>query len=78
MKEDILNSYDKVSLEYVGNSNSLHKLGLESKRLEDAASKQILEVLGLDGYEVIYTSGNAESFSTIISNVKGKVWTDNE
>lgn len=78
MKEDILNSYDKVSLEYVGNSNSLHKLGLESKRLEDAASKQILEVLGLDGYEVIYTSGNAEGFSTIISNVKGKVWTDNE
>lgn len=78
MKEDILSSHDKVSLEYIGNSNSLHKLGLESKRLEDAASMQILEVLGLEGYEVIYTSGNAESFSTIISNVKGKIWTDNE
>lgn len=78
MREDVLSSYDKVSLEYIGNSNSLHKLGLDSKRLEDAASKQILEVLGLDGYVVIYTSGNAESFSTIISNVKGKVWTDNE
>ena len=78
MKEDILKSYDKVSLEYIGNSNSLHKLGLDSKKLEEASSKQILEVLNLDEYEVIYTSGNAESFSTIISNVKGKIWTDNE
>lgn len=78
MKEDILKSYDRVSLEYIGNSNSLHKLGLDSKKLEEASSKQILEVLNLDGYEVIYTSGNAESFSTIISNVKGKIWTDNE
>lgn len=78
MKEDILKSYDRVSLEYIGNSNSLHKLGLDSKKLEEASSKQILEVLNLDEYEVIYTSGNAESFSTIISNVKGKVWTDNE
>lgn len=78
MKEDILKSYDRVSLEYIGNSNSLHKLGLNSKKLEEASSKQILEVLGLDGYEVIYTSGNAESFSTIISNIKENVWTDNK
>lgn len=78
MKEDILNSYDKVSLDFVGNSNSLHKLGLNSKKLEDAAGKQILDVLGLKDYEVIYTSGNAESFTTLVSNLKGNVWTDNE
>lgn len=78
MKDSVLDSYEKVSLEYIGNSNSLHKLGLNSKKLEDAAGKQILDVLGLRDYEVIYTSGNAESFSTIFLNTKDKVWTDNE
>lgn len=73
MKEDILKSYNLVSNNYIGNSNSLHKLGLDSKRLEDAAGKQILDVLGLDGYDVIYTSGNAESMSTILFNVFGDI-----
>ena len=74
MKEDILNSYEKVSLDYGYNSNSLHKLGLDARRIEEAASKQILEVLGLEGYDVIYTSGNAESFTYLINNVKGKTF----
>ena len=78
MKEDILNSYEKVSLDYGYNSNSLHKLGLDARRIEEAASKQILEVLGLEGYDVIYTSGNAESFTYLINNVKGNVVTDND
>lgn len=77
MKESIISSYEKVSENYIGNSNSLHKLGFDSKKLEDAASKQILDILGLSGYEVIYTSGNCESFSTILDNVKGSVITDN-
>ena len=77
MKNSVIQSYEKVSTDFVGNSNSLHKLGLDSKRLEDAASKQILDVLGLEGYEVIYTSGNVESFSTILSNVEDFVVTDN-
>lgn len=77
MKNSIIESYEKVSTDFIGNSNSLHKLGLDCKRLEDAASKQILDVLGLEGYEVIYTSGNAENFSTILSNVKDSIVTDN-
>ncbi len=78
MKEEILNSYKNVNIDYPGNSNSLHKLGLDTKKLEDAASKQILKVLGLIDYEVIYTSGNAESFTMVINNVKNKIVTDNE
>ena len=66
--KDVLDSYDRVSLEFIGNSNSLHELGLNSKRIEEAASRQILDVLGLDDYDVIYTSGNSESFSTILFN----------
>ena len=78
MKDNVLKSYEKVSLDYGYNSNSLHKLGLDARRLEEAASKQILEVLNLSNYDVIYTSGNAESFNFLINNVKSNVLTDNE
>ena len=78
MKEDILSSYDKVSKEYGYNSNSLHSLGLDARKVEEAASRQILDTLGLDDYEVIYTSGNAESFTTILNNVKGSIYSDND
>ena len=74
--KDVLDSYDRVSLEFIGNSNSLHELGLNSKRIEEAASRQILDVLGLDDYDVIYTSGNSESFSTILFNCSGNVYSD--
>lgn len=70
MKTKIKESYQKASLEYFGNSNSLHELGLKARKLEEAASNQILEVLNLNGYEVIYTSGNAESYTLIIENLK--------
>lgn len=69
MKEEVLKSYEKSSLEYIGNSNSLHELGLKSKKLEDAAGKQILDVLGVSSKEIIYTSGNSESYTLIIENI---------
>ena len=78
MKEDILNTYDKVSNDYGYNSNSLHKLGLDARKLEEAATNQILKVLGLDNYDVIYTSGNAESFTMILNNIKNSIYTDNK
>lgn len=70
MREKLIDSYEKSNRDYFANSNSLHELGLNSRKLEEAATKQILEVLNLKDYEVIYTSGNAESYSLIISNIK--------
>ncbi len=78
MQEEILNTYEKVSLDYGYNSNSLHKLGFDARKLEEAASKQILECLGLNNYDVIYTSGNAEGFTCLINNIKGNAFSDNE
>lgn len=79
MKE-IINTYKKSSTTFVGNSNSLHKLGLQSKKLENVATNQILDVLKLENKEVIYTSGNQESYSLILNNIKceKKIITDNE
>lgn len=78
MKEDILRTYEKVSNDYGFNSNSLHKLGLDARKIEEAATKQILKVLRLENYDVVYTSGNAESFTMLVNNLKGGIFSDNE
>ena len=77
MKEEIIKTYDKASNNYGYNSNSLHKLGLEARKLEEAATKQILAALQLDNYDVIYTSGNAESYTTLADNIKESILSDN-
>lgn len=80
LKSDVLDTYEKSSLNFIGNSNSLHELGLNSKKLEDAATEQILDTLRLDNKQVIYSSGNSESYSLILSNISDlkKIVTDNK
>ena len=53
MNKEILETFIKVSQEFIGNSNSLHKLGTKSKQLENASTKQILDTLNLKDKEVI-------------------------
>lgn len=65
----VLNTFNKVCLEYPGNSNSLHKLGMEAKELEDYATRRIEDLLGLKNSEIIYTSGASESNNQIIKGV---------
>ena len=57
----VLDSFNKVCLEYPGNANSLHKLGRESYHLMEAATKQVADILGVDKSEVIFTSGASEA-----------------
>lgn len=80
MNEEIRNSYEISSLKYIGNSNSLHSLGVSCKKLENASGKQILEVLKLINKEIIYTSGDSENFSFILSNISDEkaILTDNK
>ena len=61
VEKQVLDSYNKVCLEYPGNANSLHKLGRESFHLAEAATKQIAELLNVNSSEVIFTSGATES-----------------
>lgn len=65
----VLSTFNKVCLEYPGNSNSLHQLGVEAKELEDYATKRIEELLGLKNSEVIYTSGASESNNQVLKGV---------
>ena len=69
----VLNTFNKVCLEYPGNSNSLHKLGMEAKELENYATTHMKELLGLDdSEEIIYTSGASESNNQVIKGVCSK------
>lgn len=61
LNKDVLDSYIKVSKEYIGNPNSLHSLGEKSLDLLNSATKQISNIFNIDEKEVIYTSGATES-----------------
>ena len=41
VNKEVLDSFDKVSLNFLGNPNSLHKLGIEAKKLMYAAVSHI-------------------------------------
>lgn len=68
----VLNTFNKVCLEYPGNSNSLHKLGTEAKELEVYTTRRIEEILNLKNSEVIYTSGASESNNQVLKGVCSK------
>ena len=57
----VLDSFNKVCLKYIGNANSLHKIGRESYHLMQSAVKQVADLLGVHKEEVIFTSGASES-----------------
>lgn len=57
VNEEVLDSFVKACKKYPGNPNSLHKLGVEANHLIDIATKQIEELLDINDYEIIYTSG---------------------
>lgn len=67
--EKVLETYSEVCKNYMGNPNSLHKLGVEAKHLIDAATRQTAEILKIKPTEIIYTSGASEANNTAIKGV---------
>ncbi|HBY90659.1 MAG: cysteine desulfurase family protein [Ruoffia tabacinasalis] len=57
---EILNIYQKVSLNYFGNPSSAHKLGEEAKALMTSARKQIAAILGFESNEIYFASSGTE------------------
>lgn len=72
VNSEVLNTYVEVTKKYIGNPNSLHKLGVEAKNLIDASTKQIANILGVNSNEVIYTSGASEANNLAIKGICGK------
>ena len=72
VNDEVIESYSKACREYIGNPNSLHRLGLESKKVIDAATSQIASILNVKPSEIIYTSGASEANNTAIKGVAFK------
>ena len=70
--ERVLDSYCKVTREFIGNANSIHTLGVKSKELLMQATNQIAEILNCHPKELIFTSGASESNTTAIKGVAFK------
>ena len=75
VNDEVMASYIKVTKEYIGNTHSIHKLGVESKKLYDDATKQIADLFNIMENEIIYTSGATEAnnmaiIGTCIANHK--------
>lgn len=69
VNEEVLNTYVEVTRKYIGNPNSLHKLGVQAKQLIDAATKQVADILKVNSNEIIYTSGASEANNLAIEGI---------
>jgi cysteine desulfurase len=69
VNEEVLNTFNKVCRDYIGNPNSLHRLGKDANKLMNEATKQIASLLKVNETEIIYTSGATESNNLALKGV---------
>jgi cysteine desulfurase len=69
---EVLESFNKVTKEFIASSNALHLYGLKSKSLLDNATKQICELLNIALDELNYTSGSLEANNIAIKGIANK------
>ncbi len=72
---DVLDTYNKITKEFVGNANSLNYLGIKSDELLKESINQIAKNLGCLDEEVTFTSGATEAnnlaiIGTVMANHK--------
>ena len=69
VNKSVLDTFVKVTTDYIGNPNSLHKLGLSAKELIQASTEQIAHLLHVKPSEIIYTSGASEANNLALKGV---------
>ncbi|MBE6144205.1 MAG: cysteine desulfurase [Firmicutes bacterium] len=69
VNKDVLDTFCKVALNFSGNPNSLHSLGVKAKELIDASTRQIAEILNVKTEEIIYTSDSSEANNLAIKGI---------
>jgi len=68
----VLDRFCQVSLEYIGNPNSPHQLGVEANERMREATVKVGELLGAKENEVIFTSGASESNNMAVKGIAGR------
>ncbi len=69
VNDEVLESFNICSKKFIGNPNSLHKLGMASKQIIEDATNQIADILKVKPTEIIYTSGSSESNNLAIKGI---------
>ena len=69
VNREVLESFNKANLDFLGNTNSLHKLGVKANDLVNSATKQIASILNVNVSEIIYTSGSSEANNLAIKGI---------
>jgi len=72
INNEVLEVFNHVSKNFVGNSNSAHSLGKKSKDLIDKSTAKIAEILNVKSEEIIYTSGSTESNNLALKGIAFK------
>ncbi len=72
VNNEVLDTYVKTCQDFIGNPNSIHRLGVESNHLLEKATEQIAKLLKIKPQEIIYTSGSTESNNLIIKGIANK------
>lgn len=72
INEEVLKTFVETNKKYIGNPNSLHRLGVEANNLIEAATSQIAKLLSVNEKELIYTSGSSESNNMAIKGIAFK------
>lgn len=78
INSQVLDTFCQVSSKFVGNVNSLHSLGLESKKLEIAATEQIKKIFNINNFDIIYTGGRDEANNLAILGIIKKFYHKNK
>ncbi len=69
VNKDVLDSFNNACLKFIGNANSLHKLGIKIDELINEATKQIKNILKLNNKEIIYTSSSSEANNLALKGI---------
>lgn len=69
VRKEVLDTFVTVSKNFIGNPNSIHQLGLKSKKLMMEATEQVASLLNVRPQEVIFTSSSSESNNLAIKGV---------
>ncbi len=69
VNEDVLNSFNTISKEFIGNANSSHGLGIKCQELIDESAEQVKRLLDIKDSEIIWTSGSSEANNLAIKGV---------
>lgn len=65
----VLEKYNEITLNYIGNPNSNHQEGLKAKKIIDDASSEISSHFNCKSEDVIYTSGSSEANNLVIKGL---------